>query len=102
MGFVEEIKLQTNWKLLWNRKAASQAFIFDFVVQLQYIQSQTEQKPFSCNFYISTKKESPEIQIVFDIGKVSFGLNRAVYPKQAALWRGNLLFHSFTLLNKAF
>ena len=37
-----EIELQTSRKLLGNQKTASQALILNFVVELQYVQSQAK------------------------------------------------------------
>ena len=36
------IELQTSWKLLGNHKTASHAFILNFMVHLQYVQSQAK------------------------------------------------------------
>ena len=41
-GIVEETELQARWKLLGNHKTVSQAITLYFMVQPQYIQSQTE------------------------------------------------------------
>ena len=41
-GECVEVELQTSRKPFRNHKTASQAFILNFMVQLQYVQSQTE------------------------------------------------------------
>lgn len=72
------------------------------MMQTKKVERETEQQPFSGDLHISAQQEASEIEILLHIGKVAFSLNGTVHPKQTALRRGNLCFHSFPLLDKAF
>ena len=72
------------------------------MVQMEDVESEPEQQPFGGDLRTAAKQKTPEIKILLHIRKVAFGLNRTVHPKQAALWGGNLCFHSLPLFNKAF
>ena len=58
------------------------------------VEGEAEQQPFSSNLRVAPKQKTPEIKILLHIRKVAFGLNGAVHPKQAALRRGDLFFHT--------
>ena len=72
------------------------------MVQMEDVESEAEQQPFGGDLRTAAKQKTPEIKILLHICKVAFSLNRTVYPKQAALWGGNLCFHSLPLFSKAF
>ena len=72
------------------------------MVQMEDVEGEAEQQPFSSNLHIAPKQKTPEIKILLHIRKVALSLNGTVHPKQAALWGGDLCFHSLPLSGKAF
>ena len=73
-----------------------------FMVQMENVEGEAEQQPFSSNLHIAPKQKTPEIKILLHIRKVALGLNGTVHPKQTSLGRGDLCFHSLPLSGKAF
>lgn len=72
------------------------------MVQMENVEGEAEQQPFSSNLHIAPKQKTPEIKILLHIRKVALGLNGTVHPKQTSLGRGDLCFHSLSLSGKAF
>ena len=72
------------------------------MVQMEDVESEAEQQPFGGDLRTAAKQKTPEIKILLHVCKVAFGLNGTVHPKQAALGRGDLCFHSLPLSGKAF
>ena len=62
-------------------------------MQMEDVEGEAEQQPFSSNLHIAPKQKTPEIKILLHIRKVALGLNGTVHPKQTSLGRGDLCFH---------
>ena len=50
------------------------------MVQMENVEGEAEQQPFSSNLHIAPKQKTPEIKILLHIRKVALGLNGTVHP----------------------
>ena len=64
------------------------------MVQMEDVEGEAEQQPFSSNLHIAPKQKTPGIKLLLHIRKVVLSLNGTVHPKQISLGRGELCFHS--------
>ena len=64
------------------------------MVQMEDVEGEAEQQPFSSNLQIAPKQKTPDIMLLLHIRKVVRGRNGTVHPKQISLGRGELCFHS--------
>ena len=47
--------------------------VLDFMVQMENVEGEAEQQPFSSNLHIAPKQKTPEIKILLHVCKVAFG-----------------------------
>ena len=81
--FVEILK--SCWKPLWNHETRSQAARLVFMMQLENVVGQAQQRPFHFNLNGAAEKESTKAHVFLDHGKDALGLDAAVDPDQLAL-----------------
>ena len=98
--FVEILKPRR--KALWNYETGSQAAGLDFMMQLENIAGQAQQRPFHFNLHGAAEKEATKSHVFLDHGKNALGLDAAVDPDQLALSCIDPFFHGFPLAGKAF
>jgi len=55
------------------------------MVQMEDVEGEAEQRPFSSNLHIAPKQKTPEIKILLHIRKVALGLNRTVHRSKHPL-----------------
>ena len=75
-------KLQTPGKIIWYRKACSQAASLDFMVKFQNVICHGQDGPFGIHLDISPEEETSEVHIFFRHGKSSLRLDATIKPKK--------------------
>ena len=71
-------------------------------MELENVNRQSQEQPFSFNFLLPAGEKSAEIHILFGECECSFGLNGTIDPEQDSFIGGYLLFHFFPLSSEPF
>ena len=72
------------------------------MVEFEDVKGKAKEQPLDADIVFSTCQESAEVHILFSHGKGSLRLDGAVDAQQAALVRGDALFHFFPLAQEIF
>ena len=94
--------LRSRWKALRNNKTCSQAAGLYFMMQLEKIVSQAQQRPFHFNLNGAAEEETTKAHVLLNHGKDALGLDAAVHADQLALSRVDAFLHLGPLPGKAF
>ena len=78
----EGINLQSSREPLRNNESRSQAIILEFMMKLEDVGGDGQERPFRRDFRGSPAQETAIIQILLGKGEGAFGLNGAVRKKQ--------------------
>ncbi len=98
----EGINLQSRRETLRDHKLCSQATIFQFIMELEDVGRDGQERPFRGDLWCAPAQETAILQILLGEGKGAFGLNGAVDAQQLALRGIDLRFHGLSLSSKAF
>ena len=94
--------LRSRWKALRNNKTCSHAAGLYFMMQLEKIVSQAQQRPFHFNLNGAAEEETTKAHVLLNHGKDALGLDAAVHADQLALSRVDAFLHLGPLPGKAF
>ena len=70
-------------------------------MELENVQGQGKQEPFSFDFFLPTQEKLAEIQIFLDISEGAFGLDGTIDTQDFSLGRVDFFFHSLPLTQKS-